>query len=487
MAARVLILLRARLAAQKGDAALPVAALLVQAFVASVVCGLVRGALPPFAYGLVALSTSAALVAIPLLGELARLLVADESGDWVRALPVRPVELHLARTLHLVIELAVLSMGALLPAALLAGGFSWAQRAELVALGLGQSLMLAAALLGVQALLRGRAQPLLVAAQTALFLAVLVGASIGLRKVPEMAAWSSPSAGVGLALFPPAWFAAALSSDDLGAAWRSLAPALTALAALVLFALPAPESVRYRRGEPLAALALGPLRRLLARLWVRDRERASYEWLFDALPRERDFVIRTYPLLAVPAAFLWISAKGESPADQQGWLALLLFIPGAYVPLLAAHVPGSDSHRARWLIDCAPIERDALDNGAVKAVAVRFLVPFYALLAVLGALLGGVGLVARLALPALLSAVIVLRATWRTCVTSPPLSTAPDELYINRDWLGMLAVIASVLSVVAVLAARWVQGPLEALAFAAAVLGLEIVLDRRRRAGLTAR
>ena len=65
-----------------------------------------------------ALSISGALVALPLLGDLAPLLVADETGDWIRAQPIKPFELHLARTAHVAISLCVLALGALVPAAL---------------------------------------------------------------------------------------------------------------------------------------------------------------------------------------------------------------------------------------------------------------------------------------------------------------------------------------------------------------------------------
>jgi len=482
MLGRILILLRTLLAAQRGDAKLPFAALLVQAAIASAICGLVRGDLPPFAYAMVALSTSAALIAVPLLGELSRLLVADESGDWIRAMPVRPIELHLARTAHLVIALTILSLGSLVPAAALASkGFDAALRVELLFCGLGQSLAIAAALLAVQAILRGHAQALLVVVQSALFVAILVGATVGLRKVPSMVAWNGPEASNSLAAYPPAWFAAPLASESGPGAWPYLALAVSLAAALVLLALPAPPARTAVAGQPLAGRLLAPLRALATRTWVRPDERASFEWLFDALPKERDFVLRTYPLLAVPVAFLWFSARAESAASHSRWLAMLLFVPGAYLPLLAAHVPGSTSHFARWIVDTAPVERSALDAGALKAVAVRFLVPFFALLGVLGCLLGDASVVARLLVPAWIASVLVLRATWRLCVTSPPLSVSPDELYVNQDWLGTLAVLAGVLTLAAFLASKYVVGPVHALALVAVLAAAEFVADRRQR------
>lgn len=480
---RILTLLRARLAAQRGDAAVPVAALLFQAFVASTLCGLVRGELPAFAYSLLALSISAALVALPLLGELAPLLVADETGDWVRAQPVRPFELHLARVAHVGIALCVLALGALVPAALIAGPeLGIGARVLLVVLGLAQAFAIAGLLLGLQSVLRGRAQALLVLAQTLLFVGALVGGAVGLRLVPSMVDWTSPELVPAAALFPPAWFAAPLSEAPLSLGWKLLAPAVAVGAMAALIALPAPRLDVARKGTPLLGRLLTPLRELAARIWVRRDERAVFEWLFDALPVEREFVIRSYPLLAVPVAFLWIGASGEDARAVEGWLALLLFVPGAYLPLLAAHVPASRSFRARWILDTAPVPPAAVEAGAIKAIAVRFLVPFYLLLAALGCALGGTGLVLRLTLPGWIASVIVLRATWRRCVTAPPLSTPPDELYISQDWLGVLGLVAAALVGLAIAATKWADRGWTAALLAIALLLLERVLERKHRA-----
>jgi len=482
MLARVLILLRARLAAQHEGAALPIAALLMQALITSAICGLVRDSTTPFGYALVALSISGALIAVPLLGELAYLLVADESGDWVSALPVRAIEIHLARTAQLVIALLVLSLGALVPAALIAPhAIGWPQRAELVALGLGQAVSLAAVLLLVQATLRGRAQALLVLVQTLVFAGVIVGFAAGLRLVPQLVAWQGPDASSALAMFPPAWFAAPIAQVDLSSAWQFGAVACTALAFVVLFLLPAPPATHARGGSPLLSRCLAPARRLAALVWVRGRERATFELLFDALPKERDFVIRTYPLLAVPIAFLFANAGGEQGHARDGLLALLLFVPGAYVPLMSAHVPGSTSHRARWLLDCAPVGRDELDNGAIKAIAVRFLLPLYLVLALIAWSRGGGELALRLAFPAWVTAVLVLRKTWRTCVKGQPLSTAPDDLFVNLDWIGVLGGLGLGLTIVAIAASRLVTTWPRGVAFALVLIALEMASDRAWR------
>ena len=146
---RVVALLRARIGAQREGASFPVAALMMQGFIAAVLCGLVRGSLPPFAYGVFALSVCGALVALPLLGELSGLLTADEADEWVRTLPASDFEQKLARLLHLLIALATLSLGAALPAAALAA-FGLPERLLLLGGALAQALFVAALLLAIQ-------------------------------------------------------------------------------------------------------------------------------------------------------------------------------------------------------------------------------------------------------------------------------------------------------------------------------------------------
>jgi hypothetical protein len=481
---RILVLLRARLAAQREGSALPVAPLLMLGFVSGLVCALVRDVTPPFAYGLVALSVAAALIAVPLLGDLGALLSADETGDWVRALPVRGLEIHMARALHLLIALAVLSTGVLAPAVAFAPSeFDLVMRAKLFFAGQGQAIALAAALLVAQTILRGRAHAFLVALQTALFVLVLVGSVVGLELVPHMRDWTRPDAVANSSFYPPAWFAAPLASGEMSALWRFAPIAASALALAAVLGVPAPPLSAANAGSTLLGALLTPLRRLLARFWVRGRERASYEWVFDALPKEREFVLRAYPLLAVPLGFLVLGAQGETQAPKESLLALLLFIPGAYAPLLAAHTPGSNSHRARWILDTAPITRGEIENGVLKAVVARFVAPLYFVLVALGCLQGHWELTLRLAVPAFLCCVIALRATWRTFVVDAPLSTPHEQIYINNDWLGALAVVAVLLLLFALGATRYLTTwPASAVAIVA-LLAFERLLDRRMARG----
>jgi len=384
----------------------------------------------------------------------------------------------MARATHLLIALAVLSTGALAPAAALAPDtFSLAMRAELFFAGQGQALCIAAALLLTQSLLRGRAHALLVAAQSALLVLALVGSVVGLSFVPHMRGWSGPGADARLVFYPATYFAAGFASDALSATWRWSALAGSSLALIALLATPAPAAATARRGSTFVGVLMGPLRAVLARTWVRGRERATFDWVFEALPKEREFVLRAYPLLAVPIGFLLLGTREEGASNSL--VSLLLFIPGAYVPLLVAQTPGSSSHAARWILDTAPCSRAEIDNGALKAVAARFLAPLYIVLVALGCLLGKWELTLQLAAPAFLCSVLVVRAVWRTCVVDAPLSTPHDQLYINNDWIGLLGGIAMALLFVSLAAVRWLHAWPASLAVTAVLLLIERALDRR--------
>jgi hypothetical protein len=478
---RVLTVFRAGFAAHWGAGAWPAAPLVLHGTVAAVLCGLASEGLPPFAYALFALSASGALIVLPLLGDFGPLLRSDPAAEWVEALPVTRAELRLARTLLILFALFVLSLAALLPAAWFApDSAGLGGRAALVAAGLGQSLLLAAVLLAVQSALGERAEALLVLLQTLLVVGVVLGVAVGLRLVPAIAHLESP-VGAGLEAFPPAWFAAAAAPSEapLPSLWRA-APWLAALASLALLAFgPLPRAPRARASGGWLAFALSPLRALAVRAWVRREERPAFDLVFDALPLEREFVLRTYPMIGIPLAFLIAGSRGEAGAMREGLLAVLLFTPAAYLPILLVHVPGTASPEARWILETSPLPREAHAGGAIKAIALRFLVPLYTMLFVLAWTQAGFSFALRLALPAALVSTILLRLLYAKFVHEPPLSVAPDEIEARLDWTGVLAGLGIGLTLAAILAANWVTSLGAGLALAAALLVVERALDRR--------
>jgi hypothetical protein len=482
---RVLAVFRAGFEGQWGRGAWPVAPLIMHGSIAAVLCGLARSELQPFGYALFALSLSAALIAIPLLGEFGVLLRSDPASDWIEAQPIRRIELRLARTLVAMLLLAALVLSALLPAALLApAAMEWYTRIGMIAVGGLQAIALLAAILCMQSVLGERAEGLLVLCQTVLVAGVVIGIIAGLRYVPRLAHLSSPSdASPLLAFHPPAWFAALLFAHAraAGAIW-SWAGWVAGVASLLALAFaPVPRVQHSPRAGFGLALLLGPLRAAASRWWVRANERASFHLVFDALPLERDFVLRTYPMLGIPLALIIAGARGADPSERDALLAVLLFIPATYLPILLVHVPATATPAARWILDTAPIPRAAIDNGAVKAVALRFLLPLYVLLSAVAIAQGGIDIVLRLALPAAILAHIILRQLYPMCAGDLPLSVAPTDIAAKLDWTGTLLMLGIGLTVLALVALKFVDSVGIGLACSTLLLAIEWMLDRAQR------
>lgn len=486
MLRRVQALFRARLQAQLGAAALPAAPLLAHGSLTALLCLLVRGALDPFTYGLFALTLSAGLVALSLLGELGSLLRADPAAEWSEPLPARPRERRIAHGLVALVLLCVLALGSLLPAALCApASMDLGQRLALLLAGLEQCLAIGASLLAFQLVFGERAEGALVLVQTLLVVAIFAGFLIGLRAVPALRelgagreAWPS-----WIALFPPACFAAAAVPPP--GAWPGPPPWLAHLSApvslLALLAAPSPRASSGRTTGTLLAALLAPFRALALRAWVARSERGAFELVYAALPLERDFVLRTYPMIGIPLAFLLAGARGEDGGEREGLLALLLFSPPVYLPVLVAHVCATASPRARWILDGAPLPAAAIRNGAIKALFLRFVLPLYLGLGCLALALGEGRLALLLGAPAALVSLAVLRRLYPRIVRDLPLSTAPDELDVRQDWMGLLLTLAVLLVALALLAQRFVQSYSQALLFTFTLLALEALADRRAR------
>ncbi|MFN0242533.1 MAG: hypothetical protein ACKVWV_06540 [Planctomycetota bacterium] len=478
---RVAIVFRTGLEAHWGRGLWPVAPLITHGSITALLCGMVSSELAPFSYALFALSLCAGLLALPLLGDFGALLRSDPAAEWIEALPVSALELRIARTLSILLLIGVLSAAALLPAVVFAPAGT--PVVGLFVAGLGQALFVTAAILTAQSVLGRRAETALVAFQTVLVAGVVVGALIGLRSVSALARIAEPGTlGGWVSFYPPAWFATPFASVPDG--FASLAPALgaTLAAAAALAFIPLPPATRARRTGGALSFVLEPARSLAARIWVRRGERATFHLVFEALPLEREFVLRTYPMLGIPLALLGVGVGDSSGNDREALIALLMFTPAIYLPILLVHVPATASAGARWLLDSAPLPREALDEGAIKAVAVRFLLPLYALLAIVAASFAGPSFVVRLALPAFLVSVALTRILYAVCVKEPPLSTAPDEVEFKLDWAGILMTLAIAMTILSLVAYKFVTTVTAGLVVSACLLIAELALARRAHA-----
>jgi len=492
MQARIRALVHATLAGEwfgpKGSQ-LPVATVLFHFSLSALLCGVASGHLTAYGYGVFALSVPLALATLPLLGELAPLLRGDPAHEWISAQPVRPAEVRIARVIVIAVMLGMMTLGSATAAALLApDDMTIISRLLLIVAALCQSLCVAAALLWVQAALGERAEILLVLLQTLLFCALIVGTVFGLSWVHELAQWTAPREA--LVPYPPTWFASwLLPWDALTGArrelWVSLAAVLFGLATLAIAPFPPPPRAQRTR-TPLSTL-LEPFRRLALRFWVRREERGVFDLVYAALPAERDFVMRTYPLVAIPVAFLLLGARAGDPKGE-GLLAILLFAPATYLPILLAHVPATSTPAARWIVDTSPISPTAEREGALKAVAIRFLLPLGLALALVTWTQGGLAFTLRLALPAAVATIVALRALWPLCVDRPPLSTPAADLGTawKNEFTGILFALAAATTIAAIATWRLVKTPEVGIGIVALAVLIEWLRMRTPRRGTSA-
>jgi hypothetical protein len=464
--------MRLALAAHSGW---PIPACMSLAVLATLMALLVRDSLPPFPYALFALSMGGLFLTLPLLSDLGALLRHDEGEDWLGALPARGSERTLARVLHLLVLLALLVLAWFAPwAALAREALGWGGRITLPLLGLALALGLAAALIWIQQLLLERLQSALLLLEIGLLFLVVTGMAQLLGRIPEIAILepAHPS----LAWLPPAWLARTLVD---GPWWPALGSTVVSIAALLSVPSGATSGAKRVR---VPGRWLRPLRRMAQRHWVRPAEQGAFDLVFWGLPREREVALRTYPILGIPLAFLWISAWGES-GKSATWradlLALLLFTPSVYLPLLLTHVPLSESAPASWILRLAPRSDAAHVGGAIKALFARWLLPLHLALLGLGVALGEAELLLRLWLPALLLSMVLLRVLYARCVRDLPLSTPPEELRSDVDWAGLALPLAVGLSLLAVLSNRYV-GRLGGLGLAVLLVLVEMGLERKQ-------
>ncbi len=481
---RVIALIRAQLSGEVLGERTPVAALAMQVVVAALLCLLVRGEVGAYGYVVVALSIPLALTAVPLLGELAPLLRADPAAEWVGAQPVSFRDLRLARVGTLLTIIGLLALAALVPAALLAPGTLGLQgRVLLVLAGVAQTWCLAAALLALQVVLTrlpGRGgESFLVLLQTAVFLCVLVGALVGLRYLPVLEKLTGAEAG--LLVFPPAWFASFAAPAGWGT--PGMIAGAVVLVSLLIFALaPFPPAPRAQSTHSVLSTVLTPFRKLAELLWVNDSERAPFSFVYDALPAERDFVLRTYPLVAAPLLFLALGAD-PSNLEGEGLFALLLFAPAAYLPFVLMHVPTTATPAARWIVDTAPLDEQTEDQGAMKAIAVRLLVPLYLGIGALVMTTASVDLGLRLWPIAVAVGLITLRVLVARGMARPLSTPANDLMTTWNDGLGgTLMALAVLMTLIAVAAWRTIPSPAISWAILGAVVVLELALSRRTNA-----
>lgn len=455
-----------------------------QAVYALALAGLVADGLPAPALFLFAGSIAWGLMTAALAGDVGYSLRYDLGRDWAEALPATGFERRAGRVLALLGWIAFQTLTTMGPAALLVGGLSPLGRLGFLGLALLSNATFVALTLALQAVLLRRLPSLWIAMQTALTAGLLAGAVLFLPQTAQLAGVQGfeDLAASPLMLWPVTWFAASLSHG--APLWMPLLNVGVACGAIGLW-LAAPQGVpSSARTGGLLDRILAPLASTARRTWVAPSERASFDLVLWALPAEREVALRALPLLGVPLAFLWFgdtAGVGANAAVQrEGLLALILFTPAVYLPVLMAYVTASASSRARWLLDLAPLTPEAIHGGAFKAVVLRYILPLYALLVPLAWSQAGGSFVLHIAPLALAVTVFACRGLYGSSVSDWPLSRPPGDVEAPMQLGGHLLGLGVGLAVAAVVVVTRVSIG-GALAIAAGLVAFEVLNEVRRR------
>lgn len=344
--------------------------------------------LPPFHLALAGLTLVAVLTAMVLGPEAATVLKA--SNDNLAGLPVSVATVRTARAVHAILYIILGASGAAIPIAVFVG-FA----AENVMTGFAtwlaamhQTLFFASVVAGIHAILGSVKYLSRLRTLVGLFIGtLLVGALLfGIRPLPDLRAAIDGHLDL-LSYYPVTWFAAEATAVSetvprhlllLSIGGSAVALALGACAAVL------------KETEAATAPPPGPIRVFFSKLFVRENERATFDFTLNILPREGDRALRVAPFLAFPAALLTVGAAIYDAKERLLFVRILLMVTGAYLPVAVLLLSRSRHAAARWVFDCAPIAAPKLLRcGVYKALIFSIVIPMFAVLELSDAAISG--------------------------------------------------------------------------------------------------
>lgn len=112
-------------------------------------------------------------------------------------------------------------------------------------------------------------------------------------------------------------------------------------------------------------------------------ERAGFRFVWHLTGRDRKFKLRTYPGLGFGLAYAVVMSLNQksSLGQSDGFYLFILYFGGIYLLTAAMQLAVSDDYKAAWIFESAPVERPGwLLSGGLKALIVKLMLPYYALL-----------------------------------------------------------------------------------------------------------
>ncbi|GAB3798171.1 hypothetical protein GCM10028819_18660 [Spirosoma humi] len=167
-------------------------------------------------------------------------------------------------------------------------------------------------------------------------------------------------------------------------------------------------------------------------------ERAAFAFTWRITGRDRKFKLKTYPQLGFGFAYVVAMSFQRNSMGSKGFFYLLaLYFAGLYVMVAQYQLGISDNYRASWVYGSAPIKTpgDVL-SGSLKALIVKLLIPFYALLSAYILYRYGLDKISDVLL-AFSNSLIMLLCTALLATRFMPFSVEPDALKQNNTARGL--------------------------------------------------
>ncbi len=193
------------------------------------------------------------------------------------------------------------------------------------------------------------------------------------------------------------------------------------------------------QGQLLQSDRTGLIERLSDWFTTNPLERAAFAFTWRVTNRDRKFKLKTYPQLGFGFAYVAVMSFQSRSLGSSGFFYLFaLYFASLYVMVAQYQLSVSDSYRAAWVYGSAPIQEpgDVL-SGALKALIIKLLTPFYVLLAAYILFRYGIDKIADVLLGYMNSLVILISAALLS-TRYMPFSVAQDALKQNNTTRGLL-------------------------------------------------
>ena len=122
------------------------------------------------------------------------------------------------------------------------------------------------------------------------------------------------------------------------------------------------------------------LERLAAGLTRNPLEQTAFTFAWRITGRDRKFKLKTYPQLGFGLAYVLL-ASTQRQGSSSFFHLFALYFASIYIMVAQYQIGVSDNYRAAWIYGSTPIDQPGdLLVGAIKALIVKLLTPFYVLL-----------------------------------------------------------------------------------------------------------